>query len=668
MFSRVRTRVVRGALLALALLLPVGGYAEDASPAAVVLIDASSINPGQRRDSSGADPGAPADNANPPSETAGTAESAPPPPCSDYEKGFPSCGISEGEARRAAALYHEAQKAAHEQRYEQALDKIKAARDISPRDFSFATAEQAIRSQAAADQVRLGEQATQLGDVTAAIAAFGHAVELDPNNDYAAQRLHDVAPVSETISPSIAAVAASEVYLMPRPGKRSFAFRGLSSTAVQNFAAMFGISAVADEGLTQRNVRIRLDDVDWETGSSILERVCKVLLVPLSEHQVLVASDTPQNRTQLVPMGVQTFYGLGTPEQITQITTALRTLFELRFLSANPSKGTVTIRAPQSTLAAIARFLQDLDDQRPAVMLQIRIFELSTSFTRDIGIAVPNDFTVFNVPSEINRILTGNAFQSILQALSASGQSVNASTILGALLASASSGLVSTPLAQPFATFGGGITLMGVTIPSTSLHFSDSKSLARTVADALLRSDHGGTATLKVGERFPIVTTTYAASTPESSLLASFGITTPGLAATTTVPSPQFDYQDLGLVLKATPRVHGKLVSLEYELAVRAIGATQANGPPVITNRESKGVISTDDGESVVIAGLVGQSEIASINGIPVISQVPGLGPATGVHNKQKTEDELLIVVTPHITLERAGTGVYLPLQMNVPK
>ncbi len=58
-------------------------------------------------------------------------------------------------------------------------------------------------------------------------------------------------------------------------------------------------------------------------------------------------------------------------------------------------------------------------------------------------------------------------------------------------------------------------------------------------------------------------------------------------------------------MLKATPNVHGKLISLDYELAVRALGATEANGLPDITNREMKGTISTDDGESVVLAGLV---------------------------------------------------------------
>ena len=38
-----------------------------------------------------------------------------------------------------------------------------------------------------------------------------------------------------------------------------------------------------------------------------------------------------------------------------------------------------------------------------------------------------------------------------------------------------------------------------------------------------------------------------------------------------------------------------------------------------------------------------------SINGYPFLGQVPGLGYGASVHNKNVSEDELLIVITPHI-------------------
>ena len=86
--------------------------------------------------------------------------------------------------------------------------------------------------------------------------------------------------------------------LQPTPGVHNFEFRGPSPAALQKFAALFGITTIPDQGLTPRNVRITLDNVDWETGSKLLAQDCKILLIPLCEHQVLLANDTEENRTR----------------------------------------------------------------------------------------------------------------------------------------------------------------------------------------------------------------------------------------------------------------------------------------------------------------------------------------------------------------------------------
>jgi type II secretory pathway component GspD/PulD (secretin) len=411
--------------------------------------------------------------------------------------------------------------------------------------------------------------------------------------------------------------------------------------------------------------------VDWRTGSEILARVCKVLIIPTGDHEALLANDTEENRRDLTRMSLRTFYALGgsTAQELTDLTTALRVLFDLRFITPNVSQGSIVIRAPQQTLDAVADFLEYLQDDEPTVMLDVKIFEVSTTFANELGTSVPNQFTVFNVTSEINNLVSSSSYQQIIAALEQSGQTVNATTILAGLLASASSSSTSTtsPLSQPFAVFGGGQTLTGVTIPSTTLHFSKTASLARTLDDVQLRAGHGKAATLKVGERYPIVSSQFSATSASSSILSALGLGATAGAATS-IPSPQFSYEDVGLVLKTTPQVHGKLISIDYELTVRAVGTTEANGLPLLTNREMKGTISTEDGESVVIAGLLEKDEMNAINGIPLLSAVPGLGKAFSVDTKEHTTDELLVTVTPHITSGRRPKGSYIRVPMNVPK
>jgi tetratricopeptide (TPR) repeat protein len=588
-------------------------------------------------------------------------------PCSDFEKGFPPCGIPEADQNKAEQIFHQGEKLARKMKLDLALVKLQAARAISPRERVYAAAEKAIEERLVTEELRKGNQAMLTGDANGALAAFRRALEFDPTNEYALQRLHDALPAPEELGTAQFRARMGETRLEPTAEVHSFEFKGDSSQALEAFAKLFGIAAVPDQGFSPRSVRIKLDNVDWETGSQILQRLCKVLIIPMGEHQVLLANDTEENRRDLMPMILRTFYSLGgsTPQELNELTTALRILFDLRFITANASEESVVIRAPQQTIDAITTFLEYLQDDQPTVMMEIHVFQVSTTFTRDLGTSVPNEFTVFNVSSEINNLVTSSSYQQIVAALVASGQAVNATTILGALLASSSSS--SSVLGQPFATFGGGLALSGVTIPTVSGHFSNNSSLARTVDDVLLRAGHGKAATMKVGERYPIVSATFSASSPAAGLLASLGIGT-GITGTTSVPTPQFSYEDIGLVLKVTPQVHGKLISLEYELALRALGATEANGLPDITNREMKGTISTEDGQAVVLAGLVDKSEMASINGFPLVSEIPGLGNALSVQTKQHSADELLVVIKPYITAGRTHGGSYIPVQTVVPK
>jgi type II secretory pathway component HofQ len=586
-------------------------------------------------------------------------------PCSDYVKHFPPCDIPKTAKNKAKKLYAQGIKLAREKKLNEALEKLKEVRAISPLDIVYQSAEAAIRGRVVSEELRIGNKAMLSGDAAAALGSFRRAAEIDPTNEYAQQRLRDALPIPEELAKVRLRADLGEVRLRPSAGVHSFEFKGSSTQLLGDFARAFGIAVVEDQGLMSRPVRIKLDDVDWETGSQILARIAKVLIIPMSDRQVLLLNDTDENRRDMTRMTLRTFYALGgtSPQELTELTTALRVLFDLRYITSNASAGSIVISAPQATMDAIASFLEYLQDDRPTVMLEIKIYEVSSTLTRDLGTSMPNQFTVFNVNTELQNLVSSSTYQQIVAALNASGQPVNATTILAALLASSSS--TSTVLTQPFATVGGGLTLTGVTIPSTSAHLSVNNSLARTVDDVLLRAGHGKAATLKVGERYPIVNSQFSATSATSSLLSSLGLSSSTAAA---IPSPQFSYEDLGLTLKATPQVHGTLVSLDYELTLRALGTTQVNGLPLIDSRELKGTISTEDGKAVVIAGMIDKSEVASINGIPGISSIPGLGNALSDQTREYSADELLVVLTPHISSGWNQTGSYIRMPMNSPK
>jgi Flp pilus assembly secretin CpaC len=115
--------------------------------------------------------------------------------------------------------------------------------------------------------------------------------------------------------------------------------------------------------------------------------------------------------------------------------------------------------------------------------------------------------------------------------------------------------------------------------------------------------------------------------------------------------------------VKAKPSItSGSDVSLQLEISLRSLAGTSFNGVPVIGNREYKGSISLMDGEPAVVAGQVTRSEMRSLSGIPGFAQVPLLNKVTATNSKQLEYDELLVVITPHITIRSVGENseVYL--------
>lgn len=56
------------------------------------------------------------------------------------------------------------------------------------------------------------------------------------------------------------------------------------------------------------------------------------------------------------------------------------------------------------------------------------------------------------------------------------------------------------------------------------------------------------------------------------------------------------------------------------------------------------------DGEAIVIAGEITTNDTLAMSGIPGVSYIAGLSSALDDHSASKERDELLIIVTPHVT------------------
>jgi len=159
-----------------------------------------------------------------------------------------------------------------------------------------------------------------------------------------------------------------------------------------------------------------------------------------------------------------------------------------------------------------------------------------------------------------------------------------------------------------------------------------------------MRAGQGTDATFHLGSRYPILNASYAPVFNSPAISKVIG------NQTYIPPFPSVSYEDIGLNIKAKPTVHGGgTIGLDLELQVRSLTGQSTNGVPVISNREYKGSMNLKDGESAVVAGEISRTDQVSMGGIPGIAVVPGLNQVATENSKQQNNDELMIIITPHI-------------------
>ena len=375
--------------------------------------------------------------------------------------------------------------------------------------------------------------------------------------------------------------------------------------------------------------------------------VTKTFWVPLTPTQVLFLADTVENRRNFERLGLQTFYLPDlSDQQLAEMTNSLRVLLNLRYVALDKEANTISIRAELPILNAAEQLLRSLSTGRPEVLIDLSVYAVSTSLARSLGTALPTQFTMFNIGPALLAGLGQNAQDLINQLISSGGINAANSTAISALLAQLQNSTASSILSQPFVTFGGGLTLFGLSGAGTGITptFSLNSSDIQTLEHLLLRASHNDPAVAKIGERYPVINATFAPIANSAAISSVIG------NQSFIAPFPSFNFEDLGLNLKATPYVHGDQdVTLKLELQIRSLGTQDVNGIPIINNREYDGQITVKDGESSVVTGLIDMNDSRNINGYPFLGQVPGLGYGASVHNKSVSEDELLVVITPHI-------------------
>jgi len=531
---------------------------------------------------------------------------------------------------------------------DQAFRKFEQAAELDPHNLDYITAREFTRQQLVMEALERGNKAMLNHNEIVGMAEFRRAAEYDPTNDFALQRLRDSMPEELEPAPQKMRVVeqSTPIELQPSGAHHDFHFRGDAKALLTQVTQAYGVVAEFDDSVQQRRVRFDIEDVNFATAMQAATQVTKTFWVPLSSRQMLFAADNIENRRNLERMSLRTFYlpDVSSEQQLNEIMNSLRVLLELRFIAAEKSQSTITIRAAQPIVEATARLLESLSGGAPEVMLDVRVYEVSSSLVRQLGTSLPPQFTMFHIDQSLLAGLGPNAQNLINQLIASGGINQANSAAIQALLAQLANQSNSI-LSHPFATFGGGLTLFGLSFgDGGTINFNVNDSTLKGLEHVTLRASQNNAATLKIGERYPIVNATFAPIYNTPAIAQVIG------NASYRAPFPSFNFEDLGLVLKATPSIHAdRDVTLKLELAIRSLGTQTVNGMPIINNREYNGIITVKDGESSVVTGLISRMDALSLSGYPFLSRVPALTYAASEHDKNGMDDELLVVITPHV-------------------
>ena len=141
--------------------------------------------------------------------------------------------------------------------------------------------------------------------------------------------------------------------------------------------------------------------------------------------------------------------------------------------------------------------------------------------------------------------------------------------------------------------------------------------------------------TFKVGEKIPVVQNYYLSGLTSSASNTNVG---------------QVQYIDTGVLLDVVPRVSpGGLVYLDVQQVVSKPTTQDQYGNYTITNRALSTEVAVQSGQTVLLGGLIQQTDTNTDNGVPFLNRIPILGRLFGTTDRNKTRTELIVLITPRI-------------------
>jgi general secretion pathway protein D len=474
------------------------------------------------------------------------------------------------------------------------------------------------------DQARVLEARGQLED---ALREYRRASEYDPSNRQIAakalemeRRLRDLAEASRpqpTIQQLQQAVRQSPEPLL-NPASREpidVIFNNASLRDILNSMGMSaGINVTFERDYADRAYSVQMRGVTFEQALNQILAANQLFYKVINERTIMVIPDNAQKRALYEEQVIRTFFI--SHADATEVAQILNGVIRIPALAvapqivANKTNNTITVRASANIVQIIQRVVEQNDNPKAEVVLDVQILEVNRGRAKQFGIDL-SEFAinvVFSPETDPRGTADGTA----------------------------------TLTPQPFnlnsITRGISAADFYLSVPSAVVQFLETDTESRLIAKPQLRGAEGQQITLNLGDEIPVPATVF---TPVAQGGANFN------------PLTSFNYRPVGVNIQVTPRV-----TFEGDIILDLIVENSTLGPdvniagqnlPSFGSRKVQTRLRMRDGESNLLAGLLREEDRRSLRGIPGLLRLPVLRSIFASNDTEIRQTDIIMLLTPRI-------------------
>ena len=505
--------------------------------------------------------------------------------------------------RAAEEHYAESRRWFKEKNLPAALQEIQVAVGLDPSNQEYhAALGDILRLKEGRRALSEAKNLHNLGRLDEALRQYERAIELDPELLEALEGITAVTQHQKLYQ--AIGESAEPVTLRFQNTRLKQVFEILARTAK--------IDILFDRDVRDDLVTIFTRDTPFNEALDLILKTNQLFARRVAPDSLLIIPDTKQKREQYQDLKIRTFYLSNSKAK--DMANLLRTILETKRVYVNEPLNTVVVRDEPAKLVLAEQILLANDRTEAEVLFEVEILEINRTDRERLG---------FKFAKEMGF----GAFPPAAAATSTFGVSALTWTFRELTDIGPDSYLFKFPSSFLF-------------------EFFKQESDAKTLASPKIRVLNNEKASINIGNQEPI-------------LLSTTNVL-PGQAATGATPTTStvtsIEFKDTGIKLTVEPRIqlnNDIILRLQIEI-IRLGDRVILQNDPLITQfrfgkRTADTALNIQDGESVILAGLIQEDDRRTRDAVPGIDDIPGLRDLFSFKDTEKVITEIVLVITPHL-------------------